>query len=344
MELFNLEVPENKLHPNFKAFKADKSLIDVLNRWSIGFIDRDNKFVKEFQTTFNSSFWELYLHECFQNLGFKPNYTHHAPDFTIETRLKNKILVEAVTTKSADDGTPEHDRIEKLNQLFINEKNHQKLHNEIVHLATERLANSIKNKSRKYITNYSKELHVKDKPFILAIGGFEQPLFYLQGIGAIQRICYGLIKAEYKNSVPYMDYSDHIIKKKNGVEIPIGIFNNRSHSHISAILFSSVASAGKVRALSLRKNKNMLFSTYTYNDYDIKGTHSVAPHKKYRESLLDGLSLYLNPYAENPIDPRDFDNPDIAINYSRDNAKLKHGFLFSRTVINTTTNQNEIRF
>lgn len=56
MELFKLEVPENKLHPNFKVVKDDKSLIDVINRWSIGFIDRDNILVKEFQTTFNSFF------------------------------------------------------------------------------------------------------------------------------------------------------------------------------------------------------------------------------------------------------------------------------------------------
>lgn len=33
----------------------------------MGFEDRDGKFVKEFQTTFNSSFWELYLFACLRD-------------------------------------------------------------------------------------------------------------------------------------------------------------------------------------------------------------------------------------------------------------------------------------
>jgi hypothetical protein len=36
--------------------------MDVLTDWARGFIDRDGKFVKEFQTTFNSCFWELYVY------------------------------------------------------------------------------------------------------------------------------------------------------------------------------------------------------------------------------------------------------------------------------------------
>ncbi|AXI08429.1 hypothetical protein CUC15_05635 [Oceanobacillus zhaokaii] len=335
MDLFNIQVNEDKLHENFINVSKDPDLVKVLNSWAIGFKDRDHKFVKEFQTTFNTSFWELYLHACFSNLGFKIDYSYSSPDFVIKTRKqKLEMVIEAVSTRHAEEGTPEHERINALADLENKDKIDNKNYEEIVHLATERIASSISNKARKYIETYSKLEHVKGKPFILAVGAFEQPFFYLQGIGAIQRVLYGLVKAEYREGTPYLEYSENILKRKNGKQIPIGIFNNQKYSYISGILFSSVASMGKVRALSLNKKKSIYFQSYTYNDYDTKGQMKVTSHKKYKESLLDGMSLYLNPYADNPIDPTEFDSNDISIVYNNESAKYKHGFLFSRTTIN----------
>ncbi|MEW5552512.1 hypothetical protein ABGT22_21665 [Peribacillus frigoritolerans] len=57
---------------------------------------------------------------------------------------------------------------------------------------------------------------------------------------------------------------------------------------------------------------------------------------------MDGLNLYLNPYAEHPVDPDDFDNPDITIYQNNNHATLKHGTLFTRMVINQKTQQNDI--
>ncbi|AYK55918.1 hypothetical protein ACFVL4_24335 [Bacillus subtilis] len=333
MDLFSIQVNEDKLHPNFLNVSNDPDLVKVLSSWAMGFQDRDHKFVKEFQTTFNTSFWELYLHACFSNLGFKIDYSYSSPDFVIKTRKqKLEMVIEAVSTRHAEDGTPEYERINAIDNLYKKGKIDTEYHKEIVHLATERLASSISNKANKYYKTYSKLDHVKGKPFILAVGSFEQPFFYLQGIGAIQRVLYGLVNAEWRGNVPYFEYSDNILKRKNGKKIPIGLFNDQKYSYISGILFSSVASIGKVRALSLNKKKNVFFNTYTYNDYDTKGQIKTTPHKKYKESLLDGLSLYLNPYADNPIDPTEFDSNDIAIVHSNELAKLKHGFVYSRTV------------
>lgn len=214
MDLFSVEVKEKRLHSNFKYLQGDAELRAVLNNWVIGFEDRDNKFVKEFQTTFNSSFWELYLHACFKNLGFKIDYSHYAPDFYLKSRrTKTNLLVEAVATNTPENGTPEYERIEELNRLYKSGDDYNKIHSEIVHLATERIANSIKSKCEKYEDSYSSMEHVQGKTFILAVGSFEQPFFYLQGTAAIERVLYGLIKAEYRNDRPYFEYSNHIIKK-----------------------------------------------------------------------------------------------------------------------------------
>ena len=62
-KLFVSILSSEKLHPNFKYLAQEKEpcLREVLKEWANGFVDRDKKFVTEFQTTFNSSIWELYL-------------------------------------------------------------------------------------------------------------------------------------------------------------------------------------------------------------------------------------------------------------------------------------------
>src|SRR5690625_2623550 len=157
MDLFKLQVDEHKLHQNFKNVVADKDLMKVIESWAIGFKDRDNKFVKEFQTTFNSAFWELYLYACFNNLGFNNDFSYQTPDFVLTTKNSEKtLLVEAVTTRHPQKGSPEDDFMEKLTQLHYAEKKHEDVHAGIVHLATERIASSIKSKYEKYINKYSK--------------------------------------------------------------------------------------------------------------------------------------------------------------------------------------------
>jgi len=87
MDLFTPVVERTKLHRNFLhaaevATEYDRA---VLESWARGFADRDGKFVHEFQTTFNSSFWELYLFACLKELGLPPDFAHHAPDFVVPT-------------------------------------------------------------------------------------------------------------------------------------------------------------------------------------------------------------------------------------------------------------------
>lgn len=72
----------------------------VLNKWIDGFPDRDNKFAKEFQTTFNFSFWEIYLYELFRTYGYDMDWTYASPDFLVTTPY-GAIVVEAATANAA---------------------------------------------------------------------------------------------------------------------------------------------------------------------------------------------------------------------------------------------------
>ena len=42
-------------------------------------MDRDNKIIKEFQTSFNSTFWEVYLYAVLKNYGLDVNFNFSTP-------------------------------------------------------------------------------------------------------------------------------------------------------------------------------------------------------------------------------------------------------------------------
>jgi hypothetical protein len=101
MDLFTPVVPQERLHSNFLEITQPERFEftrEVLNNWANGFKDRDNKFVQEFQKTFNSSFWELYLFACFKELGCSSNLSYSSPDFVL-TSLYGEFIAEATITE-----------------------------------------------------------------------------------------------------------------------------------------------------------------------------------------------------------------------------------------------------
>lgn len=159
MDLFTPLVEEKKLHPNFFKIVQDSNDFaqKVILNWAEGFVDRDNKFVFEFQTTFNSSFWELYIFACLKQLNLSIDFTYSSPDFVVN-RLNEIFIIEAATANNAADSPEEWKRdIESLENMDINT---------VVDFATIRLANALVSKYKKYKSSYAGLSHVKGKPFI----------------------------------------------------------------------------------------------------------------------------------------------------------------------------------
>ncbi|WP_050988427.1 MULTISPECIES: hypothetical protein [Sinorhizobium] len=129
----------------------------------------------------------------------------------------------------------------------------------------------------------------------------------------------------------------------------MGIFTNDTFKEISAVLFSTVGTFGKavveskmdrlVRATRYRlidKDKvepgsklwqvgthrfqlttlNYLVTQRREGGNQIGGADMIIQHSSfYRETHLDGLQVYFNPYAEVPFDPKFAWPPEIALNY-----------------------------
>lgn len=101
LDLWTPIVPLDKQHNNFRGISEHGSQAgrEVINSWAAGFHDRDGKFVKEFQTTFDPAFWELYLFACFKELGLKPEMKNYAPDYMLSVG-RQEVAVEATIART----------------------------------------------------------------------------------------------------------------------------------------------------------------------------------------------------------------------------------------------------
>jgi hypothetical protein len=108
MDLFTPIVGDEEQHHNFRTVYRQRNKLnyDVVNGWASGFHDRDGKFVKEFQTAFDSSFWELYLFAVLKQFGLKVDFSVSSPDFFVTN--DGGMNLEATVALHAHDAPPEH--------------------------------------------------------------------------------------------------------------------------------------------------------------------------------------------------------------------------------------------
>lgn len=298
LNLFDVVSDESLLHPNFKHLleNENKPLRDVISRWASGFEDRDNKFNYEFQTTFNSSFWEVYLYQCFKDLGLKVEFSKASPDFTVQDLNGEIINIEAVTANHAYDSIPEWENGElKENDEFLN-------------FASVRILNAINSKQKKYFSNYSKFEHVIGNPFVVAVAPFEQQMFFIQNNEAINRVLYGQ-GIDKENG--FTEIEVPMALKNEKVSLDLGLFTNDKHKEISAVIFSTMGTLSKAITQSSLE-RDIRSSRY----HNRKGLIvEIKENAKHFETHLDGLQIHHNPFATKKLPKGAFDRYEVTHYY-----------------------------
>jgi hypothetical protein len=304
MDLFTPVVPANKLHKNFLRTAVPDRIgeREVLVEWADGFPDRDNKFVGEFQTTFNSSFWEIYLHGLFKSYQYRMDWSHASPDFWLHTPF-GEVIVEAVTANAAFGATPEWEKVKSITDNVSNKK-FWPLNRE----AIIRLSNALLSKLKMYKTSYLKLAHVPGKPFVIAIAPFEQPDFQYQYDRPMRALLYDDYVDEeaysrdprrFPNGPPSVKLGT--IEKDNCSSFDLGIFENDGWSEVSAVVFSCVATWGKTVAMSSHPRLGIVVTSWgtTSSGESAMRTSRIGVPS---ETISDGLQIFHNPYARNPLD------------------------------------------
>ena len=80
---------------------------------------------------------------------------------------------------------------------------------------------------------------------------------------------------------------------------------------VSAVIFSNIATWGKVRVMSADPNPNIIFGSKRLNLAGLKPHQQLGGKRDYRESLLDGVHIFLNPHAETPLPPSMLNWPEV---------------------------------
>lgn len=123
-------------------------------------------------------------------------------------------------------------------------------------LATIRIMNAVDSKHRAYVERYSTLDHVKGRPFVVALAPFEQPHFMAQARQAIRWALYAyegpiLQDPNRPEDSPIIGhYRVPKLEKANGSLVELGIFRRPIMPEVSAVIFSTTATYGKLLALS----------------------------------------------------------------------------------------------
>ena len=297
LDLFSPVLHQRKQHPIFRRLCEPKygPERDVLVDWSRGFVDRDGKFVNEFQSTFESSMWELYVHACIREMGGVLDFGYARPDF-VTTLREVSLCVEATVAQPPEPGTPACGVGPPDIPDDLNEFNRD---------ATVRICTRFAAKSDHYIQEYSKLDHAAEQPFVIAIAPFDRPLSHLAHNRPILAALYGLYFDEERTiatgSRRVIRYPVSSVWKSRSTELPIGFFGGKRHEHISAVIYSPVAGMGKIRALAEHPTDQIMFTTIHPSSQSIAPIVRQTPKSDYREHLLDGLYIFHNPHARYPL-------------------------------------------
>lgn len=372
MDLFETSMPEDRLHNSFKQILSDPlyaPVKEVIQSWGVGLFDRSGeqkKFCNEFQTTFNSSFWELYLNKVFMELGFHVDYTKASPDFCLKTADGYEFNVEAVVADRSHDSSSN-------SAMLSNDE--PKYHN------TVKLAGKIKDK-RDIFTGikgnkfpYSSLEHVQKRPFVIAIAPFNSDDSLMQNNEIINRVLFGLDTPDEDALLNGKQDRILSIVKPSGASVPLGIFTNDSFKEISAVIFSTTGTFSKavvesginrvIRATYYRDMSNEQFANaegaktlgvnhynlgamnylittrYSFGDRIFGADMHIYHSRHHHETHSDGLHVYYNPYASIPLETSVMHAKEITHNFydvkaNAPNHRHPDGALISRQAFEPT--------
>ncbi len=345
MDLFKPLMPEKKLHTSFRTVLDDSvyaPVAPIIQGWAEGLLGRKGegqKFVKEFQSTFNSSMWEMYLNKALKDLNFSVDYSKSAPDFCVTTPEGYKFNVEAVISdrngKAALTGISGSQDFKRRSALKLMGKLKDKV-------AIFRGGNGKK-------FPYSSLDHVRDVPFVVAIAPFDSDQSLMQNNELINLTLFGIDPPALPGEEFGRDGRVEKLKTTSGAEVDVGIFTNDSFKEISAVIFSTVGTFGKavvesgikriIRSTHYREiSKEILpvgdrswnvgerrfagmgLDFLVQSRFDlgsqIAGSDVHIRHSDlHRETHFDGLHIYYNPYAQIPFDPGIFFLEEITHNF-----------------------------
>jgi hypothetical protein len=296
IDFFRPVVPNNRLSHVFRELSFTKRhpasrLIEEMMNW---YQDVDGNFVEQFQTTgTDARIWELYLYATFVELGYAMDERYYAPDFYCRRGSIN-FFVEATTINPSADGPIVTDLTQE-----------EYLYNYV----PIKFGSALFTKLKKEYWNLD---HVKGLPFLLAIQDFHAPQSMAWTAYALPEFLYGVRQTIQVNAdgtvtgiAEPLD-SFNVGKK----QVPAGFFHQPGTEHVSAVLANPGGTLAKFDRMAYLAGfgRNVVSITRAGLCHRRAGELEEFAVKvssgNYEETWTEGLSVYHNPNAVIPLDPK----------------------------------------
>jgi hypothetical protein len=307
--------PTARLNPTFNALATDPSYspaASAIAEIAFAFTDPDGNFIEQFQTAgFDPRLWEFYLFTYLREAGCSLDRSHNAPDFVCD-HYGLEFCIEAVTVNPSQvglDPNPPTDpaQVRQYNEQFM----------------PIRYGGALLTKLRK---KYWEKPHVKDKPLVLAIQDFHQPMSMTWSHAGLPIYLYGHRHIPSRNDQSQLVVTPVPVERHTwGTRsIQSGFFFQPDAEHISAVMFSNSATISKFNRIGWLANFGDLSIKMTRIGQaltnDPNAEHATPFRREvdgsYQETWAEGLSVFHNPRALRPLDPDHF--PDLVHHFFKD--------------------------
>ncbi|MFD5213114.1 hypothetical protein [Microbacterium sp. NPDC058345] len=300
VDFFAKVAKESKLHERFKYLRdspsavAAKRLIEVAMRW---YENQDGSYIEQFQTTgFDARVWELYLWAVLREAGHQVEQPKPAPDF-LARGIVGDFYVEATTSNPPP--------ANQVVPLPVTEADiFEYVHNYLPTRFSGPLWTKLNDKG--YWTRDGLDLTI---PFAIAIQDFHQDLSMTWSQSALFEYLYGVRVEEIETDGKVQRVEVPVAQLKWGPKVlPSGFFKLPDSERVSAVAFNAAGTLSKFNRMGIAagmgdpsvsvKHEGRRFSK---DNTGVEEPFSLPASADYEEDWIDGLTVFHNPNALNPL-------------------------------------------
>jgi len=300
VDFFTLVKPEAKHHDKFLRLCEDplyspaKGIVEPMMRWNP---DTDGNYVEQFQTVaFGQRLWELYLFAVAIEANMVVMKEHAIPDVCAKG-LFGEVAIEATTVNPS---------IGKDKKVVLPPPVGTKEEDEayVRHYMPIKFAGPLTAKLKK---KYWMHEHVRGKPLIFAIQDFPDYERQLLSADALYTYLYGVYMEGAETQPEKID--SHQWGGK--APVPSGFFSLPESEHVSAVLYNPHAGIEKFVRMGMlagfgstrvRATSEATILRSSSSEGGLQKVKTLVGSNGYQERWMDGMVIYHNPRALNPLD------------------------------------------
>ena len=300
VDFFAKVAKEGKLHTRFKYLRdspsavAGRRLIEVAMRW---YENQDGSYIEQFQTTgFDARVWELYLWAVLREAGHRVEQPKPAPDF-LARGLAGDFYVEATTSNP-----PPPNQVVPLPEA--DEDIFEYVHNYLPSRFSGPLFAKLNDKG--YWTRDGLNLAI---PFVIAIQDFHQELSMTWSQSALFEYLYGVRVEEVESDGKSQKVEVPVTHLTWGPKVvPSGFFKLPDSEHVSAVAFNAAGTLTKFNRMGIAAGMGdpsvkvqHVGRRLSSDNSGVEEAFSRSVTAGYEEDWVDGLTVFHNPNALNPL-------------------------------------------